>query len=145
MISSPGSARTAAWRRGPAASSVYAEGERATCFFVLLSGTIVDAPAGRGHRRRDRPDQPAWRLRRRHPGVRPEPPTSPYPNSVRAVTDCDFWVIGAAEFGDKIREWFPMAMHMLEGLTVGFRASQVRRRPAGTAAVPGPALGRSDP
>ena len=48
----------------------------------------------------------------------------PYATSVRAVTDCDFWVIDAGEFGDKIREWFPMAMHMLEGMTLGFRASQ---------------------
>ena len=49
----------------------------------------------------------------------------PYWGSVRAVTDCDFWVIGAAEFGEKFREWFPMAMHLLEGLTMGFRSSQV--------------------
>ena len=49
------------------------------------------------------------------------PPTR---RSVRAVTDCTFWVVGAAEFGDRIREWFPMAMHMLEGMVVGMRASQ---------------------
>ncbi len=49
----------------------------------------------------------------------------PYWGSARAVTDCEFWVIGAAEFGEKFREWFPMAMHLLEGLTMGFRSSQV--------------------
>jgi len=48
----------------------------------------------------------------------------PYWASARAVTDCDFWVIGAAEFGDKFRQWFPMAMHLIEGLTMGFQSSQ---------------------
>jgi signal transduction histidine kinase len=49
----------------------------------------------------------------------------PYWGSVRAVTDCDFWLIGAAEFGEKFREWFPMAVHLIEGITTGFRSSQV--------------------
>jgi signal transduction histidine kinase len=48
----------------------------------------------------------------------------PYWSSVRAVTDCEFWVIDAEEFGEKFREWFPMAMHLIEGLTMGFRSSQ---------------------
>ena len=43
----------------------------------------------------------------------------PYWGSARAVTDCEFWVIGAAEFGEKFREWFPMAVHLLEGITRG--------------------------
>jgi len=33
-------------------------------------------------------------------------------------------VIGAAEFGEKFREWFPMAVHLIEGITMGFRSSQ---------------------
>ena len=33
-------------------------------------------------------------------------------------------MIDAGEFGEQIREWFPMAMHMLEGMTIGFRSSQ---------------------
>ena len=47
-----------------------------------------------------------------------------YPGSVVAVTDCEFWVIDAGEFGERIRDWFPMAMHMLEGMLIGMRASQ---------------------
>ena len=43
-----------------------------------------------------------------------------YPTSACGpITDCEFWVIDAGEFGDKIREWFPMAMHMLEGMAIG--------------------------
>lgn len=33
-------------------------------------------------------------------------------------------MIDADVFGDAIRSWFPMAMHMLEGLTLGMRTSQ---------------------
>jgi signal transduction histidine kinase len=42
---------------------------------------------------------------------------------VRAITDCTFFTIPADEFGAELRLWFPMAMHMLEGLFVGMRAS----------------------
>ena len=108
----------------PAGEEVYTEGELATCFFVLLSGTISM------HRRVEDTDVETVRTNQR--GVYAGATQSflqnaseePYATSVLAVTDSDFWVIGAVEFGDKIREWFPMAMHMLEGMTVGFRASQ---------------------
>jgi signal transduction histidine kinase len=60
-----------------------------------------------------------------------------YATSLRAVTDCDFWVIDARVFGDKIREWFPMAMHMLEGMTPRLPVQPGHRRSARAAAVPG--------
>ncbi len=108
----------------PGGSVVYAEGDPATCFFVLLSGTLSM------HRRVENTEVETVRTNQRgaysgatqafvHDDVEKQ-----YVTSVRAVTDCDFWVIDATEFGDKIREWFPMAMHMLEGMTLGFRASQ---------------------
>src|ERR687894_2322477 len=108
-----------------AGESVYSEGEPATCFFVLLSGTLSM------HRRVENTDLETNRTDQRgvYAGATQAfvrgSVSEPYPTSVRAVTDCRFWVIGAAEFGDRIREWFPMAMHMLEGLMVGMRAGQV--------------------
>ena len=104
---------------------VYTEGEPATCFYVLLSGTMSM------HRRVENTEVETGRTNQR--GVYSGATQSfvkgmaemPYWGSARAVTDCDFWVIGAAEFGEKFREWFPMAMHLLEGLTMGFRSSQV--------------------
>ena len=41
------------------------------------------------------------------------------------ITDCGFWVID----GRRVRrrgsaKWFPMAMHMLEGMLIGMRSSQ---------------------
>jgi signal transduction histidine kinase len=103
---------------------VFPEGEEATCFFVLLSGTLSM------RRRVEGTDVEITRTNQRgvYSGAtqafvaaeeRPR-----YVNSVVAVTDCTFWVIDADDFGRQIRQWFPMAMHMLEGLTVGYRSSQ---------------------
>jgi signal transduction histidine kinase len=105
--------------------SVYTEGEPSTCFYVLLSGTMSM------HRRVENTEVETGRTNQR--GVYSGATQSfvrgmaevPYWGSARAVTDCEFWLIGAAEFGEKFREWFPMAMHLLEGLTMGFRSSQV--------------------
>jgi signal transduction histidine kinase len=107
----------------PQGQTVYGEGEPATCFFVLLSGTLSL------HRKVENTDVETGRTNQAgvYAGAmqafiaNAEPV---YLNSVVAVTDCRFWVIEAATFGHKVREWFPMAMHMLEGLTVGWRSSQ---------------------
>jgi signal transduction histidine kinase len=102
--------------------TVYAEGEPATCFYVLLEGTLSM------HRQVENTEVETTRTNQR--GVYSGATQSfmadnePYRTSVRAVTDCTFWIIDAEPFGNRIREWFPMAMHMLEGLTVGMRASQ---------------------
>jgi signal transduction histidine kinase len=110
------------WSAGEA---VYSEGEPATCFFVLLSGTLsMHRQVENTEIETNRTDQRGVYAGATQAFVR-EAGSEPYPTSVRAVTDCTFWVIGAAEFGDRIREWFPMAMHMLEGLMVGLRTSQV--------------------
>src|SRR4029453_13799822 len=47
-----------------------------------------------------------------------------YAGSLRAVTDCNFWGRPAADFGWAVREWFPMATHMLEGLAIQGMGSQ---------------------
>jgi signal transduction histidine kinase len=108
-----------------AGQPVFAEGDPATCFYVLLSGTLSM------HRRVEDTEVETARTNQR--GVYCGATQSfvkgmaelPYWGSVRAVTDCEFWVIGAAEFGEKFREWFPMAVHLIEGITTGFRSSQV--------------------
>jgi signal transduction histidine kinase len=107
-----------------AGEPIYIEGDPATCFFILLSGTLSM------HRRVENTEVETGRTNQR--GVYCGATQSfvkgmaelPYWGSARAVTDCDFWVIGAAEFGEKFREWFPMAVHLIEGITQGFRSSQ---------------------
>ena len=47
-----------------------------------------------------------------------------YLNSLRAVTDVRLFVLPADAFTYMVREWFPMAMHLLEGLYFGLQATQ---------------------
>ena len=44
-----------------------------------------------------------------------------YPATVRAITDCRFLALPAAPFAEVFRRWYPMAVHLLEGLFVGQR------------------------
>ncbi len=108
----------------PAGTAVFTEGEDATCFFVLLSGTVSM------RRRVEGTDVETVRTDQRgvYSGATqafvPSTEAPRYLTSLLAVTDADFWVIDAAVFGPQIRLWFPMAMHMLEGVTIGYRSSQ---------------------
>ncbi|WP_328581010.1 ATP-binding protein [Streptomyces sp. NBC_00370] len=104
-------------------SVVYAEGEPATCFFVLLSGAVSL------NRRLHGDDIEVSRTDQRgvysgamqaYLGDRVE---QLYANTLRAVSDATFFVLTADEFATAIREWFPMALHLLEGLFFGTRAA----------------------
>ncbi|MFE3140839.1 ATP-binding protein [Streptomyces scopuliridis] len=104
-------------------SAVYNEGEPATCFFVLLSGAVTLS------RRLHGDDIEVTRTDRRgvysgatqaYLGDRVD---QVYPNTLRAVSDAEFFVLPADEFASAIRSWFPMALHLLEGLFFGSRAA----------------------
>jgi signal transduction histidine kinase len=47
-----------------------------------------------------------------------------YNNSLRATERSRFFVLGADQFAYLMREWFPMPLHLLEGLFFGTRNSQ---------------------
>jgi signal transduction histidine kinase len=47
-----------------------------------------------------------------------------YNNSLRANTRSRFFVLGADHFAQLMREWFPMALHLLEGLFFGTQSTQ---------------------
>jgi signal transduction histidine kinase len=102
---------------------LYSQGDPATCFFVLLDGTVVM------RRRVEGSDVEITRTNQRgaYAGatqgiVRTSTP-EPYLGSMEAITDSRFVVFDAAEFSEAFRSWFPMAMHLLEGLFTGIRAS----------------------
>jgi signal transduction histidine kinase len=103
---------------------VYVEGETASCFFVLLDGTVVmrrrvqgdEVEVARTNQRGVYAGATAAYIRSTEP--------LPYSGSMQAITDCRFFVLPADEFGEIFREWFPMAMHLLEGLYLGMRSSQ---------------------
>jgi signal transduction histidine kinase len=107
-----------------AGTSVYRVGEPATCLYVLLEGTLsmVMRAAG-GEFEVTRTDH-----RGTYAGAFMAfldlPMARSYSTGLRAVTDCRFWVLGAEDFGWAVREWFPMATHMLEGLAIQGMGSQ---------------------
>ena len=47
-----------------------------------------------------------------------------YNNSLRANVRSRFFVLGAEQFAQLMREWFPMALHLLEGLFFGTQSTQ---------------------
>jgi signal transduction histidine kinase len=112
-----------------AGTTVTVEGDPATCFYVLLDGTLALS------RRVRNDDVEVSRTSQRGvysgaiqawlpPGAESVGPAKVYTGTTRAITDCRFLSLPAAEFGAAIREWFPMAVHMLEGLYQGMRNSQ---------------------
>ncbi|WBB68114.1 ATP-binding protein [Micromonospora sp. WMMD812] len=103
---------------------VYAEGEAATCFFVLLRGAVSMTRRVHGDEVEvNRTDQ-----RGVYGGATQayldEQSEQLYRNTLRAIVDSEFFVLPAESFAEAVRSWFPMAMHLLEGLFIGMRTSQ---------------------
>jgi signal transduction histidine kinase len=106
-----------------AGTEVSVEGEPAECFFVLLDGTMTMVRLVGGSE--------VETVRTDHRGVfsgavqfyfgdRLE---QRYPATVRAITDCRFLALPAQPFAAVFRQWYPMAVHLLEGMFVGQRNS----------------------
>jgi signal transduction histidine kinase len=104
--------------------TVYAEGAPATCFYVLLEGTVVlsrrvgadDIEVGRTSTRGVYTGAFMAYLGDSVPQV--------YNNSVRVTEPSRFFVLDASVFAELMHEWFPMAVHLLEGLFFGNRNAQ---------------------
>jgi signal transduction histidine kinase len=47
-----------------------------------------------------------------------------YLNTMRTVTDARLWVLPADDFAHLMREWFPMPVHLLEGIFLGSQRVQ---------------------
>ena len=106
------------------AGPVVTEGDPATCFYVLLEGTLVMS------RRVGADDVEVTRSS--NPGVYggafrayiPDRAQQVYSNSIRATVPTRFYVLDADKFAAMMRGWFPMAVHMLEGLFFGMQNTQ---------------------
>ncbi|MFY1692042.1 ATP-binding protein [Plantactinospora sp. WMMB782] len=111
-------------RRLPAGADVYVEGAEADCFFVLLDGTVSLTRLVQG----DRVEIIRTEQRGAYAGATQpyldEARVHTYPNGMRAVTDATFFVLPAEVIGTAMRRWFPMAMHLLDGLFLGMRTTQ---------------------
>ena len=103
---------------------VYAEGAPATCFYVLLEGTVVmsrrvgadDIETGRTSSRGVYSGAFMAYLGDRVPQV--------YNNSLRVTEPSRFFVLDASVFAELMHGWFPMAVHLLEGLFYGNKKTQ---------------------
>jgi signal transduction histidine kinase len=102
----------------PAGATIHAEGAPASCFLVLLSGMLaMSRRVQGGELELMRTDYRGaytgafnfYVTRQNMPQV--------YPATARAVKDCRLFELPAAELGRAVREWFPMAAHLLEGIT----------------------------
>jgi signal transduction histidine kinase len=104
--------------------TIYRVGEPATCLYVLLEGTlsmVMRAPLGEIEvNRTDHRGTYAGAFF----AYLDLPLARSYSTGLRAVTDCRFWVLPAEDFGRAVREWFPMATHMLEGFAIQGMGSQ---------------------
>jgi signal transduction histidine kinase len=100
------------------------EGEPAECFFVMIEGSIaLYRRVGNDDLEISRTDQRgvytgAWSA---YLGDRIE---QTYPGSTRALTRTRMFVLGARDFTEFMRMWFPMPLHLLEGLFFGQRRNQ---------------------
>ena len=101
------------------AGPIFTEGDPATCFFVLLEGEIsLLSRVGGDDVEVSRTSQTgvyagAWSA---YLGDR-VPQT--YLNSLRALRPSRFFVLAADDFAEMMRDWFPMPVHLLEGLFFG--------------------------
>jgi signal transduction histidine kinase len=108
----------------PAGAAIYTEGDEATCFYVLLDGEIRMTRRVRGDEVEvNRTDQRGVYGGATRPYLN-ERGGQTYGGSQHAVTDVRLYVLPADEFGTALRHWFPMAMHLLEGLFDGMRRTQ---------------------
>jgi signal transduction histidine kinase len=104
---------------------VFAEGDPATCFYVLLEGGLVLS------RRVGTDDVEIVRTSDR--GVYAGAFTAyfgdripqTYTGSMRVTEASRFYVLDADVFAHIMRDWFPMAVHLLEGLFFGNRNTQL--------------------
>ncbi|MFD8048910.1 ATP-binding protein [Streptomyces chartreusis] len=103
---------------------VYTEGDPATCFYVMIEGTVVL------YRKVGGDDVEVTRTSQRgvyagsmqaYLGDRVR---QAYNNSMRVTEPTRFFVLPADTFADIMQEWFPMAVHLLEGLFFGSKSTQ---------------------
>jgi signal transduction histidine kinase len=103
---------------------VFREGDPATCFFVLLDGSIaLSRRVGNDDVETTRSDQRgayagAWTA---YLGNRVD---QTYAASMRTITASRFYVLSANDFSQFMSDWFPMPLHLLEGLFYGNRNTQ---------------------
>ncbi|WNV91789.1 ATP-binding protein [Umezawaea sp. Da 62-37] len=109
-----------------AGTEVLAEGDEASCFFLLLDGTVALCRNIGGERVEvSRTDHRGSYFGATQAYLQDDVASkATYRMTVESITDTRMFQLPAEEFGPVIREWFPMAMHLLEGLFFGMQNTQ---------------------
>jgi signal transduction histidine kinase len=109
-----------------AGTPVLSEGDPATCFFVLLEGTVALTRNIGGERvETNRTDHRGSYFGATQVYLAADVASKTiYLTTVESVTDTRMLQLQAEEFGPIVREWFPMAIHLLEGLFLGMQNTQ---------------------
>ncbi|MFR9750666.1 ATP-binding protein [Nocardia sp. 004] len=109
-----------------APGSVFREGEPATYFYVLMDGEVVLTKQSSGAE--------IELVRTEHRGAYAgawmaylgDKVEQTYNNSMQVTRSSQFFVLDAATFAELMHEWFPMAVHLLEGVFFGSRNINAR-------------------
>jgi signal transduction histidine kinase len=108
----------------PAGTTVLAEGDPALELVILLDGTIsLTRKLGQDDVQLTRSSQLGAYAGATRSFVKSSQRES-YTASVRAITDVRLFVMEADDFAEAIRMWFPMATHLIDGLTLGMQTAQ---------------------
>jgi signal transduction histidine kinase len=104
--------------------TVYAEGEPATCFYVLLEGTVVLLRrVGTDDVEINRASDPGVYAGAFMAYLGDRVPQQ-YNSSLKVTEPSRFFVLPADTFAQVMKDWFPMAVHLLEGLFFGNKTTQ---------------------
>lgn len=99
---------------------VYTEGDPATCFYVLLEGTVVlSRRVGADDVETNRTSQRGVYAGAFQAYLGDRARAARYNGSLRVTEPSRFFVLPADTFAEVMRDWFPMAVHLLEGLFFG--------------------------
>ncbi len=114
----------------PSGATIHAEGAPASCFLVLLSGTLsMSRRVQGGELELTRSDQRGAYTGAFNFYMSQQSVPHVYPVSARAVKDCRLLELPAAELGQAFKQWYPMAAHLLEGFsTQGMEGREVIER-----------------
>jgi signal transduction histidine kinase len=102
---------------------VVTEGEPARCFYVLLSGTVRMTRLVAGEQVEiTRTDQRGvyFGATQFYLGDQVD---QTYSASVRALSDCRVLALPSREFSEMFHRWYPMAVHLLQGMFVGISST----------------------
>ncbi|MFE3856861.1 ATP-binding protein [Streptomyces griseorubiginosus] len=103
---------------------VFAEGDPATCFYVMIEGTVVmSRRVGSDDIEVSRTSQQGVYAGAVQAYLGDGKPQR-YVNSLRVPEPTRFFVLPAEAFANFMHEWFPMAVHLLEGLFLGSQTFQ---------------------